>query len=140
MSKNYLCYNPITNLPNQVQSNSCPEALGIPQVVLKPIKRSVKFTTPLFSANIVRRRCLMCLFWMRPQRKRCTVKGGKAWRNLEANCQKKSTLIDQRSVSKRCKRKKSASLYIEVSLSKEWKTRLFFHTMIAVIKGPMASI
>ena len=49
MTKNYLRYNPITNLPDQVQSDSCPEALGIPQVVLKPIKRSVQFPKPLFS-------------------------------------------------------------------------------------------
>ena len=82
MSKNYLCYNPITDLPDQIQSNSCPEALGIPQVILKPIKDQSNFLS-LFS-----RRYLMCLFWMRPHRKRCTVNGGKAWRNLEANCQK----------------------------------------------------
>ena len=31
-------------------------------------------------------------------------------------------------------------LYMEVSLSREWKTRLFFQTMMAVIKGPMASM
>ena len=88
----------------------------------------------------------MCLFWMRPQRKRCTVKGGKAWRNLgkvfvmQPMISLISTLPVDKSTTDMFEHQQCIISYIEVSLSREWKTKLFFQTMMAVMRGPMASM
>ena len=98
MTKNYLRYNPITNLPNKVQSNSCPEALGIPQVVLRPIKSLVQFLKSLFSTlpDVLVLDETPAKEMYRQRREGVEKPGGKL--------PKKSTLINQRSVSKDCKK------------------------------------